>query len=458
MLNGKQIHFMGIGGIGMSGLASILRERGFAVHGCDVKPGKAQRRLKRGGVDVAIGHHPSHLTDDVGLVVFSSAVSAQEPELLHARTRGIQTVSRGELLAELASTARLIAVAGAHGKTTTSGMASQLLIQAGWDPTVVVGGTMLSLDSNARSGHGRYMVAETDESDGSFLFLRPAVAIVTNVDREHLNHYHTFDNVIAAFQQFVAQLGPGGLLIRCNDDRVSREALSHPRQISYALNAPADVTATAVKPYGWGSEFIAMYHGQPLGAFRLQVPGRHNVLNALAVVSLGMALDLPLMTIREALWAFRGTSRRFQVVQLPNDIWLIDDYAHHPAEIRATLSADPFLGRHRLVVFQPHRFSRTKLLEQEFVGCFDEADGVVVTDVYPAFEAPIPQVSGERLASLIKSHGHPCVRYVPRGELKGFLAHFLQPQDTVFFLGAGDIGELCHALANQRRPLAGIAR
>jgi len=443
------VHFIGIGGIGMSGLAHVCRERGVAINGCDVKTGPMQVALQQRGVSVKVGHHPSHLTSDVGLVVYSQAVSSQEAELLQARARGIQTVSRGELLAELASTSQLVAIAGTHGKTTTSGMAAQLLMQAGWDPTVIVGGHVLSLGSNARNGHGRYMVAETDESDGSFLFLHPAIALVTNIDREHLNHYQTFDKLVEAFRQFVRQLGPGGVLIRCLDDPVVREALSHSTQLSYGLNPQAEVRATHIKPCGWGSEFTATYQEQRLGTFHLRVPGSHNVLNALAVISLGIVLDIPLMIVREALWTFRGTSRRFQLLQLPNDIWLVDDYAHHPAEIRATLMADPFMGRHRVVVFQPHRFSRTKLLEQEFIRCFDQADGLIITDIYAAFEAPIPGVCGERLAQLIKAHGHLCVRYVPFKELGDFLVHLIQPHDTIFFLGAGDIGELCHVVAHQ---------
>ncbi len=458
MLNGQHLHFMGIGGIGMSGLASILKDRGLTVHGCDIKEGLSQRLLTQRGVPVALGHHPSHLTSDVGRVVYSSAVSNQESELLEARARGIPTISRGELLAELASGFQLVAVAGAHGKTTTSGMAAQLLLQAGWDPTVVVGGNVLSLASNARSGHGRYLVAETDESDGSFLLLHPTIAIVTNIDREHLNYYQTFDKVVAAFQQFVSQLGPQGILIRCEDDPMTRQALAHPNQMRYGLTPHADVTATMIRPSGWGSEFLASFQGQSLGTFRLQIPGRHNVLNALAIISLGIVLDIPLMVIRDALWMFRGTSRRFQLMTLPHDIWFVDDYAHHPSEIRATLSADPFVGRRRVVVFQPHRFSRTQLLEQEFTTCFEQADGLLVTDIYPAFEAPIPGISGQRLAALIQAGGHPCVRYVARTDLERVVMHFVQPQDTVFFLGAGDIGELCHAVAARLRATNGTAR
>lgn len=500
---GTRIHFMGIGGIGMSGLATVCRERGAIVSGCDAKPNELIRRLQAHGASIRLGHHPDHLEEGADLVVYSAAVSEAEPELRTARRRGHPVISRGAFLAELAAERLLVAVAGAHGKTTTSGMASQLLMQAGWDPTVIVGGLMRSLGTNARSGTGSYLVAETDESDGSFLHLRPSMAIVTNIDREHLNYYQTLERLVEAFQQFAGQLRPGGRLIRCTDDPLIRRLLSHPRQLSYGLDAAADVTAEriAFTPYhgsprdikdikgeevghppkgssprpgasapfqlvgtgsacgtgftGYGSRFRAVYNGRPLGMFTLQVPGRHNVLNALAVISLGLTLDIPLLTIREALAAFQGTGRRFQLVQLPGDIRLVEDYAHHPAEIQATLDADATVARHRLVVFQPHRFSRTQSLEDEFAMCFDRADGVIVTDIYPAFEAPIPGVSGERLARLIRGHGHRWVRYIPKQELAAFVSRIALPGDTIFFLGAGDITEVCHELAERLHAPAG---
>jgi UDP-N-acetylmuramate--alanine ligase len=455
---GRPMHFIGIGGIGMSGLARICHEQGMRVTGCDAKGGAGQQRLAQLGISICVGHDPSHLTDDMGLVVYSAALSAMEPELQAARAKGLPVISRGELLAELASTKRLIGVAGAHGKTTTSGMCAQLLMQADWDPTIVVGGNSLALGTNARLGRGQYLVAETDESDGSFLRLHPSVGIVTNIDREHLNYYHTVDNLVAAFRQYVAQIRPNGVLIRCEDDAMTRELPQHPRQIRYGIDAEADVRVTRVASLGWGSEFEAVYQGQRLGTFRLRVPGRHNVLNALAVVSTALALDIPMAVVREALWAFRGTSRRFQMLQLPNDIVFIDDYAHHPSEIQATLSADPSTGRRRMVVFQPHRFSRVKLLEDEFARSFSRADGLIVTDIYSAFETPLPHVSAERLAGLIRQQGLPWVRYVPRPELKAFLRPFVQPNDTVFFLGAGDISELCHDLAGSLRQGTPAAR
>lgn len=458
LMNGHQIHFMGVGGIGMSGLAAILKQRGLSVSGCDLSRKDPPASLRECGIAVSRGHHPAHLTDDVGLVVFSSAVSEQEPELAAARARGIPTISRGELLSELASTTRLVAVAGAHGKTTTAGLCAQLLIHAGWDPTAVVGGHVVSLGSNARHGRGTYLVAETDESDGSFLLLHPQVAIVTNIDREHLNYYQTFDRLVEAFQQFVRQLGPSGTLIRCQDDPVAREVLMHPRHVGYGIEAPADVTAIRVACRDGGSEFTASYHGHRLGTFRLQVPGRHNVLNALGVISLGLVLDLPLSVIREALWSFQGTLRRYQTLRLPRETSFIEDYAHHPSEIRATLSVDVSRERHRLAVFQPHRFSRVQRLEQDFAGCFNTVDGVIVTDVYSAFESPIDGISGARLAQLIKAQGHPCVRYVPREELPRFLVRFIQPHDTVFFLGAGDIGQVCHDVAERFRAIDGTPR
>ena len=296
------------------------------------------------------------------------------------------------------------------------------------------------------------------ESDGSFLHLSPTVAVITNIDREHLNHYREFDRLVAAFQQFVGQLKPDGTLISCADDPLVRRAISHPSHLRYGLNAHAEVIAENVRLTGHGSVFRARYNDRSLGTFELHVPGRHNVLNALAVICLGLVLELPLSLIRDALVAFQGTERRFQVFRLPGDIWFVEDYAHHPAEIQATLAADAMTSRHRLVVFQPHRFSRTKSLEQEFTMCFDRADGVIVTDIYSAFEAPIPGVSGERLARLIKAHGHPCVRYVPKQELPSFVSHIAQPGDTIFFLGAGDIGELCHVLASRLHSSARAAR
>ena len=451
-----RIHFMGIGGIGMSGLAGICLEQGCVVSGCDAKLNSMAHRLQERGAQIVIGHDATH-SMDIDLLVYSSAVSPEHPELTAARTRGIRTISRGELLAELAAPRRLVAVAGAHGKTTTSGMASSLLIHAGWDPTVVVGGMMLSAGTNARAGTGAYLVAETDESDGSFLHLFPEIALVTNIDREHVNHYQTFDRLVAAFQQFVRQLKPDGTLIYCHDDLISRGALFHPSQLGYGLESDADVTVELCRLQGYGSRFRALYKGRRLGEFRLQVPGRHNVLNALGIISLGIVLDIPMMTVAEALAAFQGTGRRFHVMHLPGDIWFVEDYAHHPSEIQATLAADATVGRHRLAVFQPHRFSRTQSLEREFARCFDRADGVIVTDIYSAFEPPIAGVSGERLAGLIKAHGHPCVRYVPKQELSSYVSHIARPGDTFFFLGAGDIGEMCHALANQLHPPARTA-
>ena len=457
--SGSRLHFIGIGGIGMSGLATICLERGCVVSGCDAKLNLLMRRLQEQGAQIAVGHHPDHMAEGgADLVIYSSAVSLQEPELVDARARGMATISRGELLAALTAEQSLIAIAGAHGKTTTSGMASELLLCANWDPTVVLGGISLSIGTNARFGRGAYVVAETDESDGSFLHLSPQIAIVTNIDREHVNYYRTFDRLIEAFTAFVRRLDPEGTLICCADDPLIREHLQHPTQIRYGFSSEADVLAQRVSLNGHGSQFHASWKGRQLGAFTLRVPGRHNILNALSVISLGLALDIPLVTVREALAHFEGTGRRFQVLQVPGDIWLVEDYAHHPSEIQATLAADVVDGRHRIAVFQPHRFSRTQLLEQEFTRCFDRADGVIITDIYAAFEPPIPGVSGERLATLLKERGHPCVRYVPKSDLSSFISRIARAGDTIFFLGAGDIGEMCHDLAARLYAPGRIAR
>ena len=446
---GLHIHFLGIGGIGVSGLAAICLEQRCIVSGCDVKINSLALRLQEKGTSISIGHHPSHISGFVDLVVYSSAVPEHHPELATARARGIPTITRGEMLAALAAERHLIAIAGTHGKTTTSAMVSQVLTEAGWDPTVAVGGMMLPAGINGRYGTGQYLVAETDESDGSFLRLSPHTAIVTNIDREHLNYYRSFDRLIAAFEQFVGQLSSAGTLICCQDDPVVRRTLTHRSMLTYGLRAGADVTAEQMVLTGHGSRFRALYRGTALGAVTLQVPGTHNILNALGVISLALALEIPLITVREALANFEGTVRRFQVSRLPSDIWFVEDYAHHPAEIQATLAADAITERHRLVVFQPHRFTRTQSLERELTTCFDRADGVIITDIYPAFESPIPGVSGKRLAELIKDHGHPCVRYVPKQDLSSYVSRVASPGDTIFFLGAGDIGQLCHDLAAQ---------
>jgi len=455
---GVRLHFMGIGGIGMSGLAAISLQRGYRVSGCDAKLNSLAYRLQEQGAAIAIGHDASHVAEPVDVLVYSSAVRPTEPELVEARARGIRTMTRGELLAAFCEDRRVVAVAGAHGKTTTSGMAAQVLVQAGWDPTIVVGGVMLPWGTNARAGHGTYLVAETDESDGSFLHLHPDVAIVTNIDREHLNHYASFERLVGAFQQFARQVRPGGTLVYCHDDLVVRGALFHPSQLSYGFDPDADVTADVVRLSGHGSQFRARYRGRSLGRFTLQVPGRHNVLNALGVIGMALTLDVPLTTAADGLAAFEGTGRRFQVMRLPGDIWFVEDYAHHPSEIQATLAADAVTGRHRLVVFQPHRFSRTQSLEREFTKCFDRADGVIVTDIYAAFEPPIPGISGERLAGLIRAHGHPCVRYVPKLQLMSYVSQIAQSGDTIFFLGAGDIGDMCHDLARRLHSPARSAR
>ena len=440
---------MGIGGIGMSGLATICLEQGAVVSGCDAKLNGLGHRLQDQGARIAVGHDPAHLDESVETLVYSSAVREHEPELLHAYARRIRTISRGELLADLCAPKQLIAIAGAHGKTTTSAMASELLCHAGWDPTIVVGGLIRSMGTNAKLGRGSYFVAETDESDGSFLHLWPEVAIVTNIDREHLNHYQRFEHLVAAFEQFVGQLTPGGTLIRCYDDLLIRRTLTHPSQLSYGFDPDADVSAEHLFLTEQGSSFRALYKGRSLGTFELQTPGRHNILNGLAIISLGLTLDISLITVRETLANFQGTELLFQILRLPGYIWFVEDYAHHPAEIQATLSADPIAARHRIAVFQPHRFTRTQSLEREFTTCFTQADGVIVTDIYAAFEPPIPGISGERLAGLIKACGHPCVRYVPKHELRAFVSRIAQSGDTFFFLGAGDIGELCHDVATQ---------
>lgn len=446
---GMHIHFMGISGIGMSGLARICQSMGVRVSGCDRRLNKSSEQLQSLGVEVHHCHSVEHIDSEVDILVCSTAVPQDNPEILRAQRCGVRVMSRGKLLAELADTKRLIAIAGAHGKTTTTAMAAQLLLEVDWDPTVVVGGYMLSTQTNAHAGQGTYMVAEADESDGSFLHLFPEIAIITNIDREHMNYYKTFDRLINSFKDYVERVAPSGILIACWDDPLVREHIAHPHLLTYGLHDDAHVTANSVIFLGQTVQFCASYRGRSLGKFIIPIPGEHNLKNALAIISLGLILDIPMISVRDALAKFRGTQRRFQMMQLPSDIWLVEDYAHHPAEIRATLGVDNRGTRHRLAVFQPHRFTRTKYLEKEFADCFEGADGVIVTDIYDAMEQPIPGVSGERLAGLIQESGHPCVTYVPKRELSSHISRMAQSGDTIFFLGAGDIGEMCHAMANR---------
>jgi UDP-N-acetylmuramate--alanine ligase len=440
----RHIHFVGIGGIGMSGLAEILRSMGFEVSGSDLKESSTTRRLASLGVRVALGHRTENV-EGADVVVYSSAVSRENPEVTEAKNRGIPVIARAEMLAELMRVKYGVAIAGSHGKTTTTSLVATVLRAAGLDPTVVVGGKMAALGSNASLGAGDLLVAEADESDGSFLRLSPTLAVITNIDPEHLDHHGTHDALKEAFVEFASRVPFYGLAVLCLDHPHVQAILPkiHRRFVTYGLSSQADYHARGVRHDGLEMRFQGFRRGDSLGEFSLRMPGLHNVQNALAVIAVADELGVPLDVTKEALATFRGVARRFTIVGEVNGITLVDDYGHHPAEIEATLAAAQAAYDRRVVVaFQPHRYTRTRDLFLEFTRAFNQADVLLLTDVYAAGEQPIEGATSEALARAIRHHGHHSVRHVPDKTLVAdALAEIVQPGDIVIALGAGDINQ-----------------
>ena len=405
----QPVHFTGIGGIGMSGLAEVLLELGYPVSGSDLRTTPITDRLAAKGARIIEGHAAENLGEAKAVVV-SSAVRADNPEVMEARRRGLPVIPRGELLAELMRLKFGIAVAGSHGKTTTTSMVAAILNHAGMDPTVVVGGRVGMMGgANARLGKSDYLVVESDESDGSFLKLAPIVAIVTNIDREHLDHYSDIAEIRRAFAEFVNKVPFYGVAILCLDDENVQQVLPsiNRRTLTYGSTAQADLRVLQAEAGHLASEFQLEYKGRGLGSFRLRLPGAHNILNATAAIAVGLELELPVEKIREALEHFSGVDRRFQVKGIEHGITVIDDYGHHPTEIRATLAAARGCRyAHVHVLFQPHRYTRTQSLMDDFARAFHQADTVHVMDIYAASEPPIEGVSAEALVERIRAFGH----------------------------------------------------
>jgi UDP-N-acetylmuramate--alanine ligase len=442
----RHIHFVGIGGSGMSGIAEILLTLGYRVTGSDQRHNEAVDRLVRLGAQVFIGHDPAHV-EGAHVVVYSAAVSPDNVELRAARQRSIPTIPRAEMLAELMRLKYSIAVAGTHGKTTTTSMIGAVLAEGHLDPTIVVGGRVRAFDAHARLGQGEYLVAEADESDGSFLKLTPTIAVITTIDAEHLDHWGTLERLQEGFVAFANKVPFYGCVVACLDEPHIQHILPRleRRVVTYGLSAPADLVARRLRLEGLGSRFDVVHRDTPLGECRLQVPGRHNVLNALAAVAVGLELEVPFDALQRALAGFTGVQRRFQIRGHARGIVVVDDYGHHPAEIRATLAAARVAFDARLVVvFQPHRYTRTLALRQDFVTAFNDADVLLVLDIYPAGEPPIPGVSAADLAAGIRAHGHRDVHYAggDRDRVVRQLLEVLRPGDVVVTLGAGDVGQI----------------
>ena len=448
----KKVHFIGIGGSGMCGIAEVLLNLGYQVHGSDLQRTPVTERLEGLGARISYGHGAENLSD-VQVVVRSTAIRDDNPEIAAARERAIPVIPRAEMLAELMRLKYGIAVGGTHGKTTTTSMIATMLGGTDLDPTVVIGGRLNSINSNARLGQGEILVAEADESDGSFLALSPIIAVITNIDREHLDYYRgglaeIEDNFVA----FANKVPFYGLVVLCLDDpRVQAVMPRIKRRVStYGFNPQADVRAVDVVSEGMRSRFTVLADNRELGEFMIDMPGRHYVLNCLAAIATGFELGLEFAEIRRHLSGFTGVQRRLQVLGEYRNALLIDDYGHHPTEIVATLTAlrQAWPERRLLAVFQPHRFSRTQSLFDDFLVAFNEADILAVTEIYPAGEPPIAGVSGQVLAEAIRQRGHKQVFFCPDpAALQAFVDEHLAAGDLLLTLGAGNICRFSRALA-----------
>lgn len=447
----KHYHFIGIGGIGMGTLALLLQEQGQQISGSDLKENALTVKLKEHGAQIFLGHSRENVRYP-DYVVLSSAIAQDNPELLQAKAQGVAVIHRAKLLAEVMATKKSITVAGAHGKTTTTSMASCLLRTAGLDPTLAVGGIMNNGGVSADLGKGEYFIAEVDESDGSFLHFHPFYSIVTNVDFEHMEYYKTWDNMLGAYAQFLGQGHPDGARIICGDD-VNLKKLAcqkKGRTVTYGLMPNNDFVAKDLVIKGGDTYFDCYESGVLLGSFELHVPGKHNIVNALAVIALSRVMKISLSLVQKSLKEFSGVQRRFTCRGRVNDIVLIDDYAHHPTEIQATLAAARSLDRKRVIaVFQPHRFSRLKFLQKEFVESLQNCDYLVLTDVYAASEKPIEGVSATALHQKIKEQSRAPVVYLKQDMISEHLAHIVSPGDLVITLGAGNINQILGELADK---------
>jgi len=452
----QHIHFVGIGGVGMSGIAEVLLTLGYRVTGSDARRSDTVERLERLGAKVYLGHEGTQV-EGAQVVVYSSAVARDNVEVQAARQRGVPVIGRAEMLAELMRLKYGIAIAGTHGKTTTTSMVAAVLGAGGFDPTVVVGGRVHGLGANARLGQGEFLVAEADESDGSFLKLSPTIAVVTTVDAEHLDHYADLDAIVAAFLTFVNKVPFYGSAVVCLDDLTVQRMIPRidKRVVTYGLEAGADLMARRLSFAEMRSEFEVVHRGKPLGPVTLQVPGRHNVLNALAAAAVGLDLEMPFDKIQAALASFAGVQRRFQIRGEAQGVLVVDDYGHHPAEIRATLAAAKAgFDRRVITVFQPHRYSRTQHLRNDFLTAFYQSDVLIVMDIYAAGEAPIEGVHARDLADGIAAHGHREVLYLggDRAAIVDYLCESTRAGDLVLTLGAGDVGQLGGELLKRLGP------
>lgn len=443
MLTGiKKVHFVGIGGAGMSALAKILVEKGYNVSGSDVKESVMTGILRDLGAKVFIGQRAENVQNTEAIVV-SSAIRENNPEVVEAKRLGLKRLHRSDVNAFLINNSKGIAVAGAHGKTTTTSMLGVSLDYEGVSPSIIIGGEVDYLGSNAKLGKSDYLVSEADESDGTFLKYYPYIGIVTNVENDHMDHYGTMENIIKAFTQFLNQIREDGWGVVCFDNENIRNIVKNVNRkiVSYAIDHEADYVAANIKADASGTSFDVIHKGENLGTVKLNVPGRHNVLNAMACVVTGITLGQSVAQMAEGLTMFNGAKRRFQTKGKAHGVWVVDDYAHHPTEIATTLKAARQTQPKRLVcAFQPHRYSRTQLLQKEYGSCFKDADLLVLTDVYSAGEDPIPGVDGELLVKEVAEQtGQKTVYIKDKKKIAAYLKSIAQEGDLIMTMGAGDI-------------------
>lgn len=448
------IHFIGIGGAGMSALALILLDLGHKISGSDISSSKITNRLIDKGAIIFENHNGNNI-EGADLIVVSSAIPESNPEIEAALKKNIKIIKRAKMLANLMDHKYGIAIAGTHGKTTTTSMISLLLEKSGLDPTVVIGGESNNIKSNAKLGRGNYIVVEADESDGSFLELNPYMAIVTNIEDDHLDHYKNIENVLKDFMKFIDQVPNDGQVILCKDcDNVKKLIKEYGKSyISYGIFTEADFMAKKIELDKLSSRSEIYWQGEKIGNLHLNVAGYHNILNALAAIAVARELGMNFNQIAEILESFQGVQRRMEIIaNIDDKILIMDDYAHHPTEIKATLSAlrNSWENRRIIVVFQPHRYSRTKLLAEKFGKVFFDADQVVITDIYSANEPPISGISGETIFNEIKKAKHSYVKYIPsKDNILSFLYEIVQPGDVIITIGAGDIWTVGQELAKQ---------
>jgi UDP-N-acetylmuramate--alanine ligase len=448
----KNIHFVGIGGIGMSGIAEVLLNLGYHISGSDIKGTEVTRRLRSLGCEISYGHRKENLRE-ADVVVISSAIRQKNPEVEAAEERLIPVIPRAEMLAELMRMKVGIAIAGTHGKTTTTSLISTVLAAGGLDPTVVIGGRLNSIGSNARLGQGEFLVAEADESDGSFLKLMPTIAVVTNIDPEHLDFYKGIEEIKESFLSFLEKIPFFGLAVLCLDHPNIQSLLPRlkKRFATYGLTTQADFQAKEIVFEGLSTSFDVVHHRRGIGRLSLRMPGIHNVYNALATLATAFELDIPFRVIQETLREFSGIQRRFQIKGEKKGILIVDDYGHHPVEIMATLKAARTGWEKRIIaIFQPHRYTRTQTLFKDFLTAFYDADILILTDIYPAGEDRIEGVESKALFEGIREYGHKDVSYLAdRGEIVEHLLRILSPGDLVITLGAGDIWQVSEELVKR---------